>query len=555
MTTAPALLVVGLDACDPRVMQRLVETGRAPVLAGLLATATRAPTTPPVGFYQNAIWPTLFTGQSLTRHGFHCYETLAAGSYSHRPMLSTDITAAPFWAELSAAGKRVAAIDVPYSAATAPLNGIQIAEWGVHSRDVGLHTWPAPLADEIAGRFEPHPVGGIDGRQARQFAPCDQAHRAHGARRTANEARALLADLMTGIERKTELSLHYLDQQDWDCFVTVYSEGHCAGHQFWSLHDPTDPGHDPRLAAELGDPVEQVYARLDAAIGEHLDRAGPDTTVVVLLSHGMAPMNSGVFLIDAVLRRLADAEAGREPRSSVPIRTLKAVWQRLPVGARRRLAPGVARRIRRRLRTSSEGLSSYQEVFDRCPLCSAAVFDGTRDDPWFIVPNNTACAGMRLNLAGREPNGVVVSDQADEVSAQLTRDLLDLVKVETGQPLVRQVTRTADHFDRTDDDTLPDLLVEWDRRSPTKTVYSPKTGVVHEPYEHSRTGDHDPDGLLVVAGPGIAAGVELPAIVSADVAPTLCGVLGVDFDESDGHAVPGIADRSTRLRAPGLVET
>ena len=142
-----------------------------------------------------------------------------------------------------------------------------------------------------------------------------------------------------------------------------------------------------------------MYSRLDRALGEHLERAGPDTSVFVLMSHGMGQMNSGVFLIDAVLRRLADAETlGR--RGGRPMRGLKRLWNALPSGARRRLQPAVARLVRRRLRRSPN-LAPYQELFDRC--LDAAPRASPEGQPWFVVPNNTVCAGIRINLAGREP--------------------------------------------------------------------------------------------------------------------------------------------------------
>ena len=61
MTTAPKVLMVALDACDERVMRALAAEGRAPTIAALLGRAAVVGTSAPVGVYEGAIWPTLFT--------------------------------------------------------------------------------------------------------------------------------------------------------------------------------------------------------------------------------------------------------------------------------------------------------------------------------------------------------------------------------------------------------------------------------------------------------------------------------------------------------------
>ena len=221
---------------------------------------------------------------------------------------------------------------------------------------------------------------------------------------------------------------------------------------------------------------------------------------------------------------------------------MKSMWNALPPAARRRLQPAVARLVRRRLRRSPD-LAPYQELFDRCPGCSGAseLADG---QPWFVVPNNTVCAGIRINLAGREPRGVVEPGaDFERVCDQLAADLLDIVKVESGEPLVHGVTRASEHYERLEPDAFPDLLVEWDRRSPTRTVYSPKIGVVHEPYEHWRTGDHFPDGLLLATGPGIAPGPSSQAVSMSDIAPTVCAHLGIELPGVDGRPIPELSER------------
>ena len=236
-----AQLMVALDACDSRVMRAVAAGGRAPTIAALLGRAARLDTSAPVGVYEGAIWPTLFTSLSTTKHGYYCHEELTLGTYQHHATSPRDIAGTPFWQVLSEAGKRVAVIDVPHSVVSGPVNGVQVVEYGCHDRHVGFSTWPPALAEDLEQRFGLHPVGGMDAHSARQFAPCDVAHRAAGPRRTHDEARALFAELVAGQEAKSALSLDLLDRGEWDLFLTVLGEGHCTGHQFWALHDPTEP--------------------------------------------------------------------------------------------------------------------------------------------------------------------------------------------------------------------------------------------------------------------------------------------------------------------------
>jgi predicted AlkP superfamily phosphohydrolase/phosphomutase len=156
--------------------------------------------------------------------------------------------------------------------------------------------------------------------------------------------------------------------------------------------------------------------------------------------------------------------------------------------------------------------------------------------------------GVRVNLVGREPRGRVRPGvEYDAVCAQLSEDLLALVNVDTGRPVVRAVAHTDDHYDREGDDLLPDLLIDWSHEAQVETVWSPKTGIVHGPYTHWRTGDHRPDGLLLASGPGFAPGAEQPAVNLVDLGASLSALLGVErTGDVDGRSVPWIAGAHTK---------
>ena len=60
---------------------------------------------------------------------------------------------------------------------------------------------------------------------------------------------------------------------------------------------------------------------------------------------------------------------------------------------------------------------------------------------------------------------------------------------------------------------------------------------------------------FIASGPGLRSGLEIPVIRQLDVAPTLAQILGVQFDEAEGHPVAGIfvsegARADLRFRIP-----
>ncbi len=482
MTGRSPVLVVGLDACDPATTYGLVATGHLPSLGRVFARAARCRVRNPFGLFVGALWMTFATGLRPDRHRFYCWDEIEVATYVRRLTTPRSAVGTPFWQTLSDAGRRVAVLDVPHSRADAPIDGVQVVEWGCHDRHFGFHTWPPAAAAGIESAFGLHPVLGLDAHTAREFAPDDYAHRA-GPLRTTEEERVLFEGLLRGLDAKRQLSATLLAEGRWDLFLTVFGESHAIGHQQWHLHDPSHPRFNPVTATAVGgDPVLQVYQKLDAALGELLCLVDDSTTVLVLLSHGMGPHYDGTYLLDEILRRIDSADRG----------------ERLSGGA--------------------------------CALTPCPEFvepDDRARQRFFVEPNNYVYGGVRLNLAGREPNGRVQPDEVDRVCARLSHDLLALVNVGTGGRVIRGVER-ADRW----------LFIDWERTAPIETVWSPKTGLVHAPYTHWRTGDHRPDGLLLAIGPGVPRHTVLPCVDLEDIAPSIAARLDVRLEDVDGRPVP-----------------
>jgi predicted AlkP superfamily phosphohydrolase/phosphomutase len=516
------LLLLGIDAASPLLVERWTADGTLPHLAALARTGLMGRTRSIEGFHIGATWPCFQSGETPAGHGHHYTVQLRPGSYAfHEPLRDQPARFIPFWTHLRRRGRRVAVLDVPLSRPEVVSTDLQVVEWGSHDAVFGFHAAPAPAEQEIRVRFGAHPPG----------RNCD------AARRTPRDYARFTEALLCGVRAKAGLTRHFLGQQDWDLFLQVFTEAHCAGHQCWHLHDEAHPAYDAAAVRAAGDPLRRVYTAIDAAIGDVLAHAGA-TRVIVFSLHGMAHSFGTQFLLREILVRLGCAQpAANTSTVATPTASLvRRAWRALPGPVRRRLAPlrsraGVAQPATARPAPPALGVDT---ATSRC----------------FVVPNGLACGGIRLNLRGREPTGVLNPDEADAFVAELESALLSLREEKTNLSVVRRVRRTRDLYSGERGDELPDVLVEWhDAIVPGSTnigagrgavvrLHSPRTGTIEGANEWSRSGEHRPEGFIIASGPGVGPGRLERAVSVLDFAPTLLAVSGVPLPECAGRVVP-----------------
>lgn len=526
------LVVIGLDACDPATVRRMAAAGKLPVIARFMAEGSRSGVRNPYGLFVGAVWINFITGVRPDRHGFHSWDRIDRQSYAYR-LNQPEIRHPPFWDAVGEAGRRVALIDVPHARFAEPINGVAIAEWGCHDRHFGFHTQPAERRAGIVERFGLHPIFGMDPYKVRDFAPDDHAHRA-GRLRTPAEHKALFDGLIAGAETKTRLVASVLAEEDWDFVLAVLGEGHAAGHQAWAQHDAAHPDYDPGIVAAIGgDPVALVYQALDRAVGALLEQVDPGATVCLLFSHGMGRHHDGTHMLGEILKRLDDSyrQGGAGITAQGLLRSSLQALQ--PAAERIGGALGLPPRLRQAL-ARKLGARAYGSAAER----SRQAF--------FVEPNNHVYGGVRFNLAGREPNGWVLAEEADALAGRLEEDLLAIENVATGRRAIRAVRRCDAFHRRRDEDSMPDLFIDWDRTDRIETVRSPLIGRVHAPYDGWRQGDHRPAGLLLARGPDLPANRVFPRVAMEDLPVSFAARLGVTLAGVDGEAIGWLAGQEAQ---------
>jgi len=386
-----------------------MDDGTLPNLRALARAGALLPlrsTLPPATF---PAWTTCATGVNPGRHGVFDFTDMPPGGYAVRFVNRTFRRVPAMWNVLSDAGARVGVLGVPGTWPPEPLNGFMVSGFD------------SPVATAIDKSFvlPAEYLGDVQGWRFADF----QEHRTGPGWH--ERARALL---LAKIADKEAAALRLLRREPWDFFMAVFGETDTASHHFWRFHDPGSPRHEANPA--LADTVREVYARLDATVGRMAEASGAEH-VLVLSDHGFMGAGTGVihlnnFLAEQGLLRFTGGGGGSPLKSLAlhltPERARGALFRRFA---------GMAANAESRSRFGGIDWSAtraYSEELDYFP-------------------------SIRVNLAGREPQGTVRTEEYERFVAGLCAAL------EAWGPVARALPR-ASVYDGPHVDRAPDILIE-----------------------------------------------------------------------------------------------
>jgi predicted AlkP superfamily phosphohydrolase/phosphomutase len=490
------VLFIGLDAVESTLIERWVEEGRLPAMAGLYNHGAAYELDNCWQTLPTAVWPELTGGRSPGKVAlFFAPRQLHTGEVEPRRVERDEVDPRGFWTIASDAGMRVAAVDLPWTVPPQDLNGVFLSEWGTHDRWFGTACFPDRLVDEIHGKFGDYPVG-----------LCDEDYGD-----SIDERVRLASDLRSGIDYETRLFLDLLAREDWDLFACAFGQFQCVGHNFWEFMDAGDD-----VPKTVRNAIFDVVSKVDESIAALRAAAGREAVSIVVASHGMGPLVGGHQLMEEVLVRIGSASG------SGPAAQLRS---RLPPGLRRTIRKLTPSPLRRRLQHAAGSLPT--------PLESAA----TRA---VALPADVN-GFIRLNLQGREPNGVITPGaEADAELSKIREALLELEDPASGERLVVEVVSAEEAFGLDRHLDVPDLMVRFRTDlGRIDSCVSERLGRVTVPHRVAkRSGDHTGEARLWIAGEGIEPTNTPSRAHALDVAPTILSLLDIPIPpDLDGQPV------------------
>lgn len=448
--TPRRVMVIGLDCVPPRFAFDLYEDAM-PRLSQLRAGGTWGPLQSCVPPITVPAWATMFSGRDPGELGVYGFQRRERGSYAPRLVQPDDLQARRVWHMLADAGKRVAALFVPPSYPPEAHCGIQIGCF-LTPDAAAPHTEPQPLQAELAARFGPYRMD-VDDVRSEDPGP-------------------LLSELCAMSSQHFDTARHIWRSERPDFMAMVDIGPDRFHHAFYQHVEPAHPRHVP--GNPFADAAHRYYGLLDRKLGELIDEAGPNTTVLVVSDHGARPLLGGVCLNEWLIER-GYLVLESYPDAVQPFGALRVDWRH----------------------TRAFGEGGY-------------------------------CGRVQLNLAGREPEGIVTPSDAPRLLDEIEAGL-GTIGDPDGRPLHNRCVRA--HSYRAQRGRPPDLQVFFGDLS-YRAIASVGHRAMHLP-GNDRGPDgcnHDWQGIFVMAGGGAPARGAVSGYAIYDVAKTVLGLLHVQPD-------------------------
>ena len=522
------VVAIGLDGVEVTFLERLLAAGEMPALAALRERSARFLLDHGAAQRTGLAWEHAASG--LSPESGRRWAAVEFDPLTYR-VWQDGARFAPWWA---ASDRNVVVFDAPYVDLRRAPNTRGIVAWGAHDPGTAIAARPRLLLREFLRRYGAYPARWTYGTPW------------PSPRRTREMATALTQALQTRAAAAQWLASERL--RDWDLFFAVAGEVHGTVEGLWHGIDTTHPLYKHPSAPAAAEGLLRVHRALDCLVAELIRCAG-DAALVVFTMGGMGPNHSDtqsmVLLPELLFRHafgrslLAVPPEWTACAGDVPILaedddwgTASARW--LPAMApNSRRAAAALRALVRTTPMLRATLKALWSPVSRRRVTRSAIHDlqwqpATRYDAFW--PRMQAFAlpsfydgRIRINLKGRERDGLVEPSRYEDVCRSLATLLHECRNPLTGERAVESIDRAASRNPLELGMSESDLLIVW--RGVATALEHPRLGLIG-PVALRRTGGHTGrHGVAYVVAPALGVG-DYGVRSSFDVAPTLVELLG-----------------------------
>ncbi len=486
-------VVIGLDALDFRYLDRFADA--TPAITELREQGIEAElesTHPP---WTGSAWPSMYTGTDPSHHGVFGFFRYDSYPDDATLVSRADVDQPALWNYLSSEGDRSIVLNVPVTHPVESIAGCLIPGYLAVETEPG---YPEGIRDELT-------------------AAIGDEYRIYSTGETSADADRKFEGYLDLIEHRRRAAVELLDQKEWELAVLQVQKTDAVFHNF-----------------ETDDAFRQIYEAADRFVGDVVQAVPDDTNIVLCSDHGIGPVTGYNIYLNEVLQQHGFVETtDGSTRPSIGTEKESLVGEDTAEPAAESSETSV---IERPLRAGQQVASRFG--IEPADVYTAAERVGLKSTLMRVTPDTVKSAvtesvdwrdsraycpdgtrmGIRVNLAGREPEGIVPESEYETVRDELI-SLLSSLETPDGESAFEFVCRREELYDGPFLERAPDICF-----LPTGMNHLVSSGLYGRQFVSVDTYNHKRNGVFVGCGPNFTDHVP-DRLSLTDIAPLTMALL------------------------------
>ena len=503
--------LLGLDGADWAILEPLIKEGVLPNFAKLYAgvhaplDSTTPPLTPPG-------WTSSVTGRNPGKHNVFDFLRYSKKDYDIHLASRLDRRCRAIWNYVSEEGGRVLVMNVPVTFPPEAVNGYLISGFGTPEWDCA-YTYPEDLKKRI---LKKHPAFKVD-MPSRLLHEGDFKAFCEGV----NEHCRLQFQVFR--ELFAELKPHFS--------MFAFVEMDRLFHFFWKENMSGEKGPYANLFREH-------FIFLDKLLGEFLAELPDDVYVMVISDHGFGEVSKDIYINNWLRDQgFLSVKSGSDAVSESKVSN----WKLKVAAFLDRLGLWQIYLKVRRNQLEKKSLASGEVRVQK----ALSAVDWSKTKAYF---SSLAARCIRINLEGREPLGIVKTEEYAKLQDEIIKGLLE-IRDEEGNNLITRAYKAQEVYRGENALNASDIYLEPRDGYSFNQGFAEKLTMPSSQHGQARSGDHRQFGVFMLQGPKIKEGA-LPNNPSLyDVTPTLLYLMDIPLSKDfDGRVLSEVIEENRPAR-------
>jgi len=390
------VIVIGLDGATWDLIKPWTDEGKLPTFKKLMAEGawgTLKSLDLPIS---SSSWTTITTGVNPGKHGIFDFSVRRENSYDTRPLSSKEVKYLRVWDVLGNYGKKSYIINVPMTYPPEKINGAMISGFPC-PEELNNFSQPPEFIEELRDAID----------RDIHFQPRISPHQ---------EAEFL--DEMLKITEFVEATIVYIiKNNDFDLLMSVFAGPDAVGHTFFKYLDKDHPIYEEN--DELSQGILKIYISLDGALKTIIRMLKENDHKLFLVSdHGFTSVYYSVALNKWLI------EKGYLSLKKDPLTLFKKYLFKIGITYENLFKViKMLRLVKKAQKQAYREESSLTQKMMHKVLNSIMI--GWYDIDWSRTKaySQGNFGQIFVNLVGREPKGIVESEEYDDLLEKIMCDL------------------------------------------------------------------------------------------------------------------------------------